>query len=172
MLSIFSCVYWPSACLLWRNVYLGLPPFFGWVVCFFNIEPHESKIVSQSVVSESLGPMDCSPPGSSVHEILQARTQEWEAIPSPGDLPDPRTEPRSAALQGDSLLSEPPGKPFNPKKVFSILKSFTWFCCPLVQHSTFWLSLPWHAPRRTVYRCYVNFLILTLEPPEAGIDNQ
>ena len=26
-------------------------------------------------------PMDCSPPGSSVHGILQARTLEWAAIP-------------------------------------------------------------------------------------------
>ena len=26
-------------------------------------------------------PMDCSPPGSSVHGILQARLQEWVAIP-------------------------------------------------------------------------------------------
>ena len=25
-------------------------------------------------------PMDCSPPGFSVHEILQARTLEWVAI--------------------------------------------------------------------------------------------
>ena len=25
-------------------------------------------------------PMDCSPPGSSVHEILQARISEWVAI--------------------------------------------------------------------------------------------
>ena len=24
MLSIFSCVYWPSLCLLWRNICLGL----------------------------------------------------------------------------------------------------------------------------------------------------
>ena len=28
MLSIFSCVCWPSVCLHWRNVYLGLPPIF------------------------------------------------------------------------------------------------------------------------------------------------
>ena len=28
------------------------------------------------------GPMDCSPPGSSVHGILQARILEWVAIPS------------------------------------------------------------------------------------------
>ena len=27
-------------------------------------------------------PMDCSPPGSSVHEILQARKWEWVAVPS------------------------------------------------------------------------------------------
>ena len=34
-------------------------------------------------------PMDCRPPGSSVHEIPQARILEWVAITSPGDLPDP-----------------------------------------------------------------------------------
>ena len=31
MLSIFSLVYWPSECLLWRNVYLGFLPFSDWV---------------------------------------------------------------------------------------------------------------------------------------------
>ena len=30
--------------------------------------------------------------------------------PPPGDLPNPGTEPRSPALQADSLLSEPPGR--------------------------------------------------------------
>ena len=39
-------------------------------------------------------PMDSSPPGSSVHEILQTRILEWVAIPPPGDLPNPGTEPR------------------------------------------------------------------------------
>ena len=34
-------------------------------------------------------------------------------LPSPGDLPDPGMEPRSPALQADSLPSEPPGKPKN-----------------------------------------------------------
>ena len=33
MLSIFSCAFYTSVCLLWRNVYLDLPPFFDWVVC-------------------------------------------------------------------------------------------------------------------------------------------
>ena len=40
-------------------------------------------------------PMDCSPPGSSVHGILQARILEWVAMPSSEDLPDPGTEPVS-----------------------------------------------------------------------------
>ena len=32
-------------------------------------------------------------------------------FPSPGDLPNLRIEPGSPALQADSSLSEPPGKP-------------------------------------------------------------
>ena len=39
----------------------------------------KSENVSRSV-SDSLRPMDCSPPGSSVHGILQARILEWVAI--------------------------------------------------------------------------------------------
>ena len=56
-------------------------------------------------------PMDCSLPGSSVHGILQARILKWVSMPSLGDLPHPGIEPRSPALQVDSLPSEPPGKP-------------------------------------------------------------
>ena len=35
---------------------------------------------SRSVVSDSLRPVDCSPPSSSIHGILQARILEWVAI--------------------------------------------------------------------------------------------
>ena len=38
-------------------------------------------------------PMDCSPPGSSVHGISQARILEWGAISFPGDLPISGLEP-------------------------------------------------------------------------------
>ena len=51
-------------------------------------------------------PMDCSPPGSSVHGILQARIWSGLSCPPPGDLPDLGTEPASPvppALQADSL---------------------------------------------------------------------
>ena len=41
----------------------------------------ESASYSCSLVSDSLQPMDYSPPGFSVHGILQARILEWVAIP-------------------------------------------------------------------------------------------
>ena len=50
--------------------------------------------------------MDCSPPGSSVYGILQARILEWVA----SSFSRGYSQPRSPALQADSLLYEPPGK--------------------------------------------------------------
>jgi len=73
--------------------------------------------------------MNCSPPGSCVHGILQARILEWVAISSPGDLPDPEMEPRSPALQADSL-PKPPGRVLNffhwkAVSLFGILVQFS-----------------------------------------------
>ena len=54
-------------------------------------------------------PMDCSPPGSSVHGIFFFffffRQEYWSGLPfpSPGDLPDSGIKPVSPALQTDSL---------------------------------------------------------------------
>ena len=44
-----------------------------------------------------------------------SRQEYWGGLPfpSPGDLPHPGIEPRSPALQVDSLPAEPPGKPKN-----------------------------------------------------------
>ena len=57
--------------------------------------------------------MDCSPPGFSVHGILQARIVEWVTMSSSRDLSHSGTEPMSLvspALRADSL---PTGKPGN-----------------------------------------------------------
>ena len=59
-------------------------------------------LVSQSCPT-LCDPMDCGPPGSSVHGMLQARIWSELPFPSPKDLPDPGIEPRSPALQADSL---------------------------------------------------------------------
>ena len=46
-----------------------------------------------------------------------SRQEYWSGLPfpSPGDLPDPGTEPRLPASQADALLSGPPGNPFRCK---------------------------------------------------------
>ena len=51
--------------------------------------------------------MDYSQPGS----MGFSRQEYWSGLtfPSPGDLPDPGIEPRSPALQADSLPCKPPG---------------------------------------------------------------
>ena len=42
-----------------------------------------------------------------------SRQEYWSGLPCPppADLPNPGIEPRTPALQVDSLLSKPPGKP-------------------------------------------------------------
>ena len=60
-------------------------------------------------------PMDCSPPGSSVHGILQARILEWVAIPFSRESSPLGIEPMSPvspALQADSLLLSHQGSSF------------------------------------------------------------
>ena len=66
-------------------------------------------------------PMDCSLQGSSIHGIFQARVLEWVAISFSRGLPDPGIEPRSPALQADTLLSEPPGESKNVEETANSL---------------------------------------------------
>ena len=55
-------------------------------------------------------PKDCSPSGSSVHGILQARVQEGVAFVFSRSSSWPRDGTQGPALQMNSLQSEPPGK--------------------------------------------------------------
>ena len=64
------------------------------------------KLVAQSCLT-FCDPMDCSPPGSCVHGISQARIQGLGCpFSSPGDHPNPGIKPRFPALQADSLTFE------------------------------------------------------------------
>ena len=53
------------------------------------------KWFTHSVMSDSCDPMDCSPPGSSVHGIFQARILGGLPCAPPGHLPNPGIEPIS-----------------------------------------------------------------------------
>ena len=46
-------------------------------------------LVAQSCLT-LYDPVDCSPPGSSVHGILQARILQWVAMPSSRESSQPR----------------------------------------------------------------------------------
>ena len=65
-----------------------------------------------------LFPMDCSPPGSSVHGILQPRILKGVVMPSPqGDLPDTGSE--SASVMSPELV----GKFFTTSTTWEALSS-------------------------------------------------
>ena len=87
--------------------------FFFFTVRDMSTEKWKVKVkVTQSCLN-LWDLMDCR-----VHPcgILQARILEWVApFPSPGDLPNPGTEPRSLTLPVNSLPTEPQGKPKNTR---------------------------------------------------------
>ena len=59
-------------------------------------------------------PLDCNPPGSSVHGILQARILEWVAMPSSSDPFPPRDRALVSCIVGRFFTTEPAGKPTSP----------------------------------------------------------
>ena len=75
--------------------------------------------------------------------ILQARILEWVAIPSSRGSSQPGMEPRSPALQADSLPSEPPGNPKNTGVgSLSLLQGIfpTWVSCIAGRFFTSWAT--------------------------------
>ena len=68
----------------------------------------ESESEDCSVVSDSAIPWI-------IQSMEFSRSEYWsgESVPSPGGLPNPGIEPRSPALQADSLQAELPEKPKN-----------------------------------------------------------
>ena len=78
-------------------------------------------LVTQSCLT-LCGPKDCSPTGSSVYGILQARIMEWVAIL----FFRGSSWPRDWALQTDSLPSQPPGKPWVTEGILTLKNTHAW----------------------------------------------
>ena len=70
--------------------------------------------------------MNCSPPGSTVHEIFQARTLEWLPLPALGDLPNPGDESISLA---------------SPTLVVRFFTSSTTWEDPLISYNNSWYTV-------------------------------
>ena len=56
-------------------------------------------------------PMDCSPPGSSVHGIFPATILEWVAVPSSRTSSQLRDQTHVSYITGGHVTADPPGKP-------------------------------------------------------------
>ena len=79
--------------------------------------PHRKTAAAASKSLQSCptlcDPIDGSPPGSSVHRILQARTLEWVAISFSRGSPNPGIKlesPMSPVWASGFFTTEPPGK--------------------------------------------------------------
>ena len=87
-----------------------------WNICFqhfffFHKDQHTLRAKLLQSCPTLCDPMDCSPPGFSVQGIFQARILEWVAIFFFKGSSQPGIEPKSAALQVDSLLLSHQQKP-------------------------------------------------------------
>ena len=75
-------------------------------------------MLSCSVVLTLCDPMDCSPPASSVHGILQQKYWSGLSFLTPGDLPNPRVKPTSPAFAGIFFSTALCGKSYILQQLF------------------------------------------------------
>ena len=99
--------------------------------------------------------MNCSPPGSSVHGILQARILEWIAISFSRGSSWLRNQTRSPALQADSLLTELWGKPISFFRASSWPRDWACVSCIGRQILNQWTTREISVPHVTPV-CYCN----------------
>ena len=96
--------------------------------------------------------------------FLEFSRQEYRSglpCPSPVDLRNPGIEPRSCALQADSLPSEPPGKPSNILQFSSVAQSCLTLGDP-VKYST--PGLPVHCQLTEFTQTHVHCVGDTIQP--------
>ena len=104
--STFSLADWKSTYVIFSWHFLAL----FWFLVLANTFAKVKVLVTQ-LCPTFCDPVDCSPPGSSPHEILQARILEWVAIPFSKESSQPRNWTQVSCITGIFSMSEPPGKP-------------------------------------------------------------
>ena len=112
-----------------KNVFMSSPRLYVVaVVCIPSSDIYSVCLLKWSEVAQSC-PTLCDP-WTVAHQALLSmgfsRQKYWSELPfpSPGDLPNPGIEPRSPALEADTLTSEPPG---NMQQWISTEISFQFF---------------------------------------------
>ena len=98
----------------WRKEHILLWGNHGWFHKIGNIRRtnltslDKVKWKSLSHILTLCNPMDCDPPGSSVHGILQARILEWVAISSSQGSSQLRDRICGSCVAGRFFTTEPP----------------------------------------------------------------
>ena len=117
------------------NEYSGLISFrMNWLDLLAGQESSQSCLTFWD-------PIDCCLPGASVHGIFQAEYWSGLPFPSPGDILNPGIKLMSSALQADTSLSEPPGKPSSLIPQFKSIKSLALsflYCSTLTSIHDYW----------------------------------
>ena len=113
--------YWSGSCFLLQGIFPTQGSNAGLLHCRQILyqqsqlyQQREAFLMLQSCLT-LCGPMDCSPPGSSVHGILQLRILEWVAMPSSRESSPPRDRTHvscSSCISGRFCTAEPRGKPY------------------------------------------------------------
>ena len=102
-------------------------------------------------------PVDFSPPGSSVHGILQARILEWVAMPSSRGSSRPRGPTRVSCIAGGFFIAMPPEKPHmythtHTHKYIYIGYKYIYTHTPIHigdAHISYWFLFLWRTPSHT-----------------------
>ena len=97
-------------------------------------------LLSLPVMSDLCDPMDCSPPGSSVHGIF-FRHEYWCGLsfPPPGDLPDPGIKPMSPMSPAGGFITGWATREAQERKIRYFISFLSFLCWPsslLGQHHT------------------------------------
>ena len=114
VLSCFSCVLlfatlWTVALQAPLSMGFSRQEHWSGVPCPPPVDLSSSGIDPVSL-SSLCDPKDCSPPGSSVHGMLQARTLEWVAMSFSRGSSRPRNRTYVSCLAGGFFTTEPPRK--------------------------------------------------------------
>ena len=88
----------------WLNIYI----YIYWYICIYIYIYTYAVLCLVALLCPTLcDPLDCSPPGSSVHGILQARILEWIAMPSSRGFSQPRDLTCVSCIAGGFFTSWP-----------------------------------------------------------------
>ena len=114
MTNIPLCMY--ILICIYIHVYMCIVCIYIYIYFFFVVV---AVVVLQSFSHVQLfcNPMDYSPPGSSVHDVFQARILEWVPISSSRGYSQPRDliNPHLLHWQADSLPLSHQGSPLNTR---------------------------------------------------------